>query len=525
MGIFIKTPEEYYQKGEKKCAAGNFYDGKKYYKKAAEAGHLQAQLQLAKQLEEDSTGWNEEAFYWYGKAAEQGDPEAQYQYARLLPNKSKSDGITRMLWFEKAAEQGHVNAQYRCAEAYRTGNMIEENIEKAIYWHKKLAEQGNADSQNRLGMLYDAGKGIPQNKAEAFKWFRMAAEQGYKYGQYNLSRMYSESNPPEHKKAFEWMKLAAEQGLKDAQYECGKMYLDGIGTAKDIDQSLIWLEKAANQGNKKAEELIPMIKKDAPLARLREGTDYFYAENYTKALPLLQNAADAGYIQAFLFLAMVYRFGSGNIKAEPGQAQYWFHRWIHSVEPGTCIKFGSFPQFFTDSEKEWDKNYRQESRKDKLSPVVWRVLKVQANRVLLLSEKGLLFSENNEQGLKDLQKYGGLFSKMDISWVKSELMSLDKVQYDRYLKTGIAPQEIQSSVFAILEEARKEHLDATYDTKTCKVAIRFQIYPGSRDGAHDLLEDPVAWWLNDGSARYEYSSKRVSALISVRPAVWIGMDE
>src|SRR5580658_7274808 len=46
---------------------------------------------------------------------------------------------------------------------------------------------------------------------------------------------------------------AAENGEAPAQFALGRLYLDGRGTQQDYAQALVWLGKAASQGNPGAE--------------------------------------------------------------------------------------------------------------------------------------------------------------------------------------------------------------------------------------------------------------------------------
>lgn len=61
-----------------------------WYRKAADAGDIQAQISLAQYLQTQGSNRNQqskdehEAFTWWLKAARRGDPEAQLQVGLLL---------------------------------------------------------------------------------------------------------------------------------------------------------------------------------------------------------------------------------------------------------------------------------------------------------------------------------------------------------------------------------------------------------------------------------------------------------
>ena len=89
------------------------------YRKAAEAGHIEAQLVMAKLcligkgVPQDA----EEAAQWYIKAAVQGDAVAQFYAGEMH---ACGRGVTQdhqqaMMWYRKAAQQGHVQSTARLA--------------------------------------------------------------------------------------------------------------------------------------------------------------------------------------------------------------------------------------------------------------------------------------------------------------------------------------------------------------------------------------------------------------------------
>lgn len=45
-----------------------------------------------------------------------------------------------------------------------------------------------------------------------------------------------------------WLRKAAEQGNTAAQYNLGMLYEDGSGVKKDLQEALKWYGKAAEQG-------------------------------------------------------------------------------------------------------------------------------------------------------------------------------------------------------------------------------------------------------------------------------------
>ena len=96
---------------------------------------------------------NEEAAKWYLKAAEQGHADAQYKLAGCYENGwgVDEDGEAAAEWYMKAAEQGHADAQYEIG--YFLYNVCDGCEEEGLEWWRKAAEQGQEDAINILKEL------------------------------------------------------------------------------------------------------------------------------------------------------------------------------------------------------------------------------------------------------------------------------------------------------------------------------------------------------------------------------------
>ncbi len=119
---------------------------------------------------------------WYRKAAEQGYANAQLN---LGLSYDKGQGVQQndakaFAWYRKAAEQGVAQAQYNLGLMYYNGEGVPQNDALAFKWTRKAAEQGYAQAQNNLGVMYGDGQGVPhQNNKQAYAWFSVASANGY----------------------------------------------------------------------------------------------------------------------------------------------------------------------------------------------------------------------------------------------------------------------------------------------------------------------------------------------------------
>jgi len=125
---------------------------------------------------------DQSAVKWFRKAAEQGHAEAQvrlggmYYYSGGVPR----DYQEALKWFRKAAEQGLAQAQFSSGSMYYKGEGVPQDYQQAAKWYRRAAEQGLARAQYNLGSSYNFGEGVPNDYVLAIKWYNLSAAQGDK---------------------------------------------------------------------------------------------------------------------------------------------------------------------------------------------------------------------------------------------------------------------------------------------------------------------------------------------------------
>ena len=120
----------------------------------AEDGDTYACVWLGEMYE---NGWGVDTNYpkavkWYRKAAELGHANAQYNLGRMYHHGRSLDHnySTAVEWYRKAAEQGHVYAPRYLGEFYE---YVEKNYSTAVEWYHKAAGRGDAIAQRDLDRL------------------------------------------------------------------------------------------------------------------------------------------------------------------------------------------------------------------------------------------------------------------------------------------------------------------------------------------------------------------------------------
>ena len=121
-----------------------------------------------------------EAAKWWRKAAELGHVDAQFNLGWLC---ERGCGGGKNLeeaakWYRKAAEQGNARAQATYAAMCMDGRGVPKNPAEAAKWYRKAAEQGNANAQCALGIMHAEGIAFPKSDVKAQAWYLKAAEQG-----------------------------------------------------------------------------------------------------------------------------------------------------------------------------------------------------------------------------------------------------------------------------------------------------------------------------------------------------------
>ena len=199
--------------------------------KEAATGNAVAMLKLADDYRFGENGAPkniEIGVTWYRKAAEAGNVEAMQKLSKFLyvgigiaadPNQS-------IIWRTKAAEAGNIEAMIALADMYGKGtsSAFPKNDTEALRWYRRAAEQGDTFGMSMVGTFYYNGRGVPESNEEAVAWWRKAAD----------------------------------AGDTDVMFVLGRSYANGEGVAASEEQAIYWWRKAAagkNPSSDAVEEL------------------------------------------------------------------------------------------------------------------------------------------------------------------------------------------------------------------------------------------------------------------------------
>ena len=270
----------------------------KWFRKAAEKGHADAQFILAYYLSFWGKGMEKpngpESYYdWLKKAMNQGHANAQFfngiewRYSEDGPKIKPQYDYEAAEMFKKAAKKGHVLAQVELADCYLYGEGVGEDHVVAVEWLRKAAAQECPEAQYVLGMCYYNGYGVGEDYAEAVAWYRKVAEHGHAGAQAMLGRCYYKGQGvvKDDAEATRWLQKAIGQGHAGARVALGTLTGDGDDEMAALsDDDYVALRDAAGQ--------------DIPEAQFKFGMHYHKDtdryNNYLYACKWLRRAAEQG---------------------------------------------------------------------------------------------------------------------------------------------------------------------------------------------------------------------------------------
>ena len=258
-------------------------------------------------------------------AAEGGDVKAQYWAGLRLfsgDDETPMDLPLAAQWLRKAVEGDSADAQALLGYMYVTACGIPADLKQGFALVRQAAAVTNSTACFYLGGFYEMGRGeLEPDRFEAMDWYMKAAAQGSKMAKDDLRQLRRTADDARAGRLtnewwnipFQEIQQQAEQGDAEAQRHLGLRYKGYGGTPIDFDQSRMWLEKSAAQGNLKAEYSLAQL--------------YVYTENVDpeKAFYHCLRAAEGGDSTAQRTLGGYYRDGFGTA-IDRVAALRWFLR-------------------------------------------------------------------------------------------------------------------------------------------------------------------------------------------------------
>lgn len=117
------------------------------------------------------------------------------------------------------------------------------------------ATKGNREAQFRLGRMYRDGDSFEKNTTKAIKWLTLASDNGHERAKYELAEiLYKSSSELDQLKSIKYCYELAMCGNKDAMFRLYLHYRYAIGTKKDMDIAIKWLNNSIAAGHNGAKK-------------------------------------------------------------------------------------------------------------------------------------------------------------------------------------------------------------------------------------------------------------------------------
>jgi TPR repeat protein len=122
-----------------------------------------------------------EAVKWFRRAAEQGHREAQFVLAYACEEGIgiSTDAKLAVEWYRKAAEQGHRSAQRTIGVYHLHGDLLPKDAKEAAHWLQLAADQEEPAALYNLSACYRNGLGVPPDYNKACALLKRAADAGH----------------------------------------------------------------------------------------------------------------------------------------------------------------------------------------------------------------------------------------------------------------------------------------------------------------------------------------------------------
>lgn len=158
-------------------------------------------------------------------------------------------------------------------------------------------------------------------KAEKYYQLASKSKEGdlKKLSFYYLGMLYKKKdagNLQNYKKSEQYLEKSAVLGVKQAQYELSLLYHAGDKIPENIEKALLYMEMAVKQEFAPAEYVWAVW--------LERG--YMGKINAQEVLSFYEKSAQKGYMPAIKGLALIYKFGNGDVLPDAEKARYWYEQ-------------------------------------------------------------------------------------------------------------------------------------------------------------------------------------------------------
>lgn len=266
-----------------------------------------------------------------------GSNEASYQVGCCLLKGARNypvDPVKGEEMLLKAARAGYLEAQFLLSYLYEEGDVLERDMEKALFWCRACARAGHPQGLYNLGVTYYMGEDLPEDYAMARHCFEAALKAGEWSSLFYLGKIaWENSDLPDGDAPDETIRCWRE-GARHGAVLCmtglGRLlYLDGQDDREKAREGVRWLKRAARAEDAEACYFLG----DA----LSEGIGI--RKNYKQAHMMFEKAASLGFNDALVALGYDLMMGVG-VDVDRRAGFECFRRAVELGVEGAAINMG-----------------------------------------------------------------------------------------------------------------------------------------------------------------------------------------
>lgn len=177
------------------------------------------------------------------QAADDADLDARYYLALYYLRRERYKLSQALNLLNQAADQNHIDSLILLAQLYGRGQIVSQNLSKALSFYKRLATLNHPDGQYNLSLAHYSGQGVVKDIETYKRLTRQSADQWQLNALSNQAGLVMNSDPVG---ATGLLHKAASLGHERSQFQLANNYLNGFGVARNFSQAEYWFHQADN---------------------------------------------------------------------------------------------------------------------------------------------------------------------------------------------------------------------------------------------------------------------------------------
>lgn len=329
--------------------------------------------------------------------------------------------------------------------------------------NKRNSRDERAEAMLELGDRYYEGRGVEIDFDSAYYWYNSVEKVKPKKdlrakALLRMSECFEYGNPEQDSVyAYKYAYQAAELGNLQAIYKVGKFHMDGYGTAKNEQEGVVWITRAAQGGHVLAQRYLGYC------YHLGIGVQ----KDYALAIEWLTKAAEQGDALAQDYLGMRYYYGEGTAK-NMQEAIKW---WRKAAEQGNVLGECMIGYCYYDGEGV-EQNYEE--------AVKWFTLSAEQGYVDAQYMLGVCYAEGHgvTEDMEEAVKW------LKLSAEQGDASAQDMLGLCYYNGEGVR-QNYEEAVRWWIAAAKQEDKNAQYSLGMCYLL---------GGGVEKNITEAMKWW-------------------------------